>query len=174
VAANQLAQAAYTFVAALAGGYIAFRLALKNLRNARAIDRRLDWSERLHDALTEYEGVLGAFLRITDGTDESEENAVARHTREEASETGSRVTALLARADLYGAPDEVEATRNLYVRVMHVQLYMWRPDFGDALRGRAVVEEFVNNLPSLKRQLVARVRRELSLAPLPAGRKADG
>ena len=170
LAINQFVQALFTLGAATSGGYFAFRLALRNVRNAKAIDRRLEWGEKLHDALAGFQSSIGAligFVKLEEIYPQlrGDDRLVVGKLVEETRAAGGNVVALLKRAELYWPSAERETIEEIahMVETLTVLMVVFRKDEqleADALRR---IETVLPHIEDSRLRFVSQIRRELGL-----------
>ena len=165
VAINQAVSATYTLAGVLVGGYLAFRLALRNLRNARAIERRIQWRESLLDAVNAYARVLQSLPEHEIGDQaKNSPNAVPAEKRNLVDQIGPDLFRLLERATLYCDPDEQSDCKEFLDVAMDA--FMATYASGGRVRGPRPVERIKAFLPQLsvfRERVVDRLRREMGL-----------
>jgi hypothetical protein len=167
VAINQAVSAAYTLAAAFIGGYFAFRLGLRQLRNARALDRRLDWSEKLHDAITEYAAMLGALVREYEKPYTQKDHDLRVAGLAAIFDQGTEVLTLFERSQLYGVDSERPGADAFFVGLTgaHFAIMGLSPTEAAPTELLELLKATQAGLERHRGELAARVRRELHLRP---------
>jgi hypothetical protein len=168
LAINQAVAALYTLAGTFVGGYFAFRLGLRQLLHGRAIDRRLEWSERLGDAANEYIGTVGLVVTLCEEEDPSfivDYADLIRRTLAEAHAQGRLLDTLLGRAELYGTREERIATHSMMGQVAVASVVTaghfakTMPTTEDVTTLKAALAALRDYRPAI----VARVREEIGL-----------
>jgi hypothetical protein len=165
IAVNQALGALYTLAGTFIGGYLAFRLGWRQLRNARAIDRRLEWSEKLVETAKEYRTSVGLAIMLCEDEDAESRVDFIGQVLEAAHTSGQALQALLSRADIYGTLQEQFATQRLTLSLMRAGIITGAHSLKElpSAEDRALLRSTMVALDEHRPVLVARARAEMGL-----------
>jgi hypothetical protein len=166
-ALNQVIGGVVTIASVVLGARIAFTHGLRHLRHERALDRRLDWYEKLLAALDEYRSILRVLVSIEGerlgGT--ATEIRSRDHVLRETTASGRRFANCASLVNLYGTAQEQEQARALQLAQMSIYVHSWglRED-GDSTQAHfADVKAGLGDLDSAYKRFTELLRRELVL-----------
>jgi hypothetical protein len=166
-AINQAIAATATVLGVLGGGLLAFKLGLRQLRQERAIDRRLDWHEKLLSALDDYRGVLRVLVGQYENPPD-EKSDLREYALGEATKRGRDVQTLLRRAELYGDASEQAHSTRLFKTQLDLYIATWSFSANPKEQAHRVPEmkRLLELLDDAQSELVSRIRGELGMAPV--------
>lgn len=172
-AINQAVSALATVLGVLLGGWLAFRLGVRQLRSERALDRRLEWQEKLHSAAFEYLSMLRVLIGEYEKAPNADENAqrFRSHVLTETTRLGRVLQESIRRTDLYGTAEEREHSARLFKLQLDTYIASWTASTSAAAAVDsgvvASLKELQDSLEAERRHLARRIRLELNLADLP-------
>ena len=165
-AINQAVSALYTLVGVFAGGLLAFRLGVRQLREERALDRRVEWTEQLLAALAEYKATMDQLVPAYEAatTNRGKLDTVAA-LMGRAQQQGRELQRLLARAELYGTAEERASAQTLSVHEIAANVAFAGLIISEEAeqQGLKQLRETLSALEPHRRELVSRLRGELGL-----------
>ena len=172
-AINQAVGGLYTLVGVFAGGYLAFWLGVRQLRKSRAIDRRLEWHEKLHADLSRLQDALRD-LATAARMPPPFKQSYTKTAMDQARESGRALEKLLRSADLYGTPSERDSGTQLSLKTILAQSQTLGRDLRTPIETASPEEldKLADELESHRLELVARIRAEIGLVPRPGSRSA--
>lgn len=166
-AINQAISASATIVGVFVGGWLAFRLGIRQLRQERAIDRRVESQEALLAAIEDYGILLSVLISsfATEGADAENDARMREYTLRETTDKGREVARLLSRADLYGAEDERAERRPLRIAQLEAYMASWTVFSDSSVKAAELVKlrAAAEVLKEQERLLTKRLRLELAL-----------
>jgi hypothetical protein len=168
-ALNQAISATATLVGVLVGGWLAFRLGVKQLRQERALDRRLDWQEKLLTAIDDYQTVLAVLLAQYEKPSSDPAHDLRNYALGESTRLGRELQSLLRRAELYGTMDERAYASHLFKTQLDLYIATWSYSTNPLTEGHRLLEigKLIVALNESKTELVSRIRQELAMPEIP-------
>ena len=166
---NQAISAIATVLSVLLGGWLAFRSGVRQLRHERAIDRRLEWQEKLQAAVYEYSTSLRVLISEFEKPFTGDDRIRFRdHILRETTQRGRDVQALLGRVDLYGTLTEREDSSRIFKLQIAAYIASWtfatKPGGDEA--ALTELKRVANSLAEEQKRVAVRIRQELALPVL--------
>jgi hypothetical protein len=171
---NQVISAIATVGGVLLGGWLAFRFGVRQLRHERAIDRRVESQEKLLAGLSDYrlslQVLTSEYEKPATGTEEQRRLRDLMLTR--TTELGRGLQTLASRAQLYCSPDGRDSLDGLTRSQILAYIASWTLATKPSPDGKELADlrKLVADLDQQERNLIVRVRTELSLPELPPRR----
>jgi hypothetical protein len=164
VAINQAVAALYTLTGVAVGGYLAFRYGIRQLRNAQAISRRIQWHEQLLATIGEYQRLLYVLLSIVEDGEGSDESPIRfRKTAVEMYKHVTDLHAQLSRAELYFSAERQGSAEQL--AMAEIDVFLNTRGFDRLLDGdieaALKIKGFLDLLRDYKSGVIRELRAEL-------------
>lgn len=163
---NQTISATVTVVGVVVGGWIAFRVGIRQLRSERAIDRRIESLEKLLAAVGEYRGLLQFLISKSEERAEvNSERSVLDYRIREATDLGREVGRLARHAEPYATSDERVHRRPLHLAEFagYIAIQALSAKSARLVEQVARLRRVVSILQEQERVLLQHLRNEMAL-----------